>query len=244
MCSVAIAPFYTKQTSLLPSGDFGRYLSHKEKCMNQTLKDIIKKMPLYVPLRNWTKSKRLQNQVIRWEKDGKPVPTPHLIKQQTLINYAEKFELDVLIETGTFYGDMVEAMKTHFSQIYSIELSEELYEKAKKKFNGTENITIIHGDSGVELEKLTGIIKKPALFWLDGHYSAGVTAKGDKDTPIYEELTHIFNANLRKYVIIIDDAQCFGNDPAYPTIEELSDFIKENKPDAEIEVKYDSIRII
>ncbi|MCP4553344.1 MAG: hypothetical protein GY834_15180, partial [Bacteroidetes bacterium] len=190
--------------------------------MNQVLKDIIKKTPLYVPLRNW----RQKNELIRWEKDGRPAPPPHLIKQQTLRSFADKFELKVLVETGTYFGDMVEAMKTHFTQIYSIELSEELYENAKQRFNGAENVTILHGDSGVELEKLTGIIKRPTLFWLDGHYSAGVTAKGDKDTPIYEELAHIFNANLRKYVIIIDDARCFGNDPAYPSIEELSDFIK------------------
>jgi hypothetical protein len=216
----------------------------KEKFMNQVLKDIIKKTALYVPLRNWRNLTRQKNELIRWEKDGRPAPPPHLIKQQTLRNIAEKFELEVLVETGTYYGDMVEAMKTHFSQIYSIELSEELYEKAKKRFDGAENVTIIHGDSGVELGKLTGIIKKPALFWLDGHYSAGVTVRGDKDTPIFEELTHIFNANLRKYVIIIDDARCFGNNPAYPSIEELNDFIKTNRPDAEIEVKDDSIRII
>lgn len=211
--------------------------------MNQLI-NFIKNTPLYVLLRNWLYMKIQKSEVIRWEKNGRPAPPPHLIKQRALLNFAEKFELEVLIETGTYYGDMVEAMKSHFSQIYSIELSEELFRKAKKRFESVKNVTIIHGDSGVELEKLTNIIKKPALFWLDGHYSAGVTAIGDKNTPIFEELTHIFNANLRKYIIVIDDARCFDKDPAYPNINELNDFIKISKPDAEIEIKDDSIRII
>ena len=212
--------------------------------MKQLLKEIIKKTPLYnnTPLKNWVTLKRQKKELIEWEKAGKPAPPPHIVKQRTIKNLAEKFELQIFIETGTYHGDMVEAMKDSFSQIYSIELSEELYQKAKKKFDSLENVQIIQGDSGVELGKLVDIIEKPALFWLDGHYSGGITAKSDKDTPIYEELTHIFNANHSKSVIIIDDARCFGNDQDYPSIKELSDFIK-TKTNANIEVKYDSIRI-
>jgi len=212
--------------------------------MKQLLKKIIKKTPLYTPLQNWISARRQKTELIKWERNGKPVPPPHIVKQQTIRSFAEKYELKILIETGTLFGDMVEAMKGNFSQIYSIELSEELYEKAKKRFNGDGNVRIIHGDSGVELGELVTMIKDPALFWLDGHYSAGVTAKGDKDTPIYEELTHIFNTPNRGHVIIIDDARCFGTDPAYPSIEELSNFIRTKRPDADIEVENDSIRIM
>jgi hypothetical protein len=150
----------------------------------------------------------------------------------------------VLIETGTYYGDMVEAMKNDFNRIYSIELSNELYENAKRRFAGDDRIMIIHGDSGIELGKLITDLDQPALFWLDGHYSAGVTAKGDKDTPIFEELTHIFGSRQIGHVIIIDDARCFGTDPAYPSFDELSGFIKANGPDVKIEVENDGIRIV
>jgi len=211
--------------------------------MKQLLKKIIKTTPLYIPLRNWVNKRKQKIKINEWEKNGKPVPPPHIIKQLTLRNFAKKYNLKVLVETGTLYGAMVEAMKPHFDKIYSIELSNELYEKAKLRFDGEKNINIIHGDSGVELGKLVSIIDEPTLYWLDGHYSAGVTARGDKDTPIYEELTHIFNGNVGENVIIIDDARCFGNDPAYPSIKELSDFIKTYKPNTNIEVKDDSIRI-
>lgn len=207
--------------------------------MVDLLKEFIKKTTLFTQFNSIRQKKEFK----RWEKNGKPVPPPHFAKQQTLKSYARKYDLKILVETGTHYGDMVEAMKGCFDQIYSIELSKELYEKARKRFKGVENVRIIHGDSGVELGKLTGVIEEPVLFWLDGHYSGGVTARSDKDTPIYEELAHIFNANRNKDVIIIDDARCFGEDPAYPSINNLSDFIKANRSDVTIEVKDDSIRI-
>lgn len=62
---------------------------------------------------------------------GKPIPPPHLIKQETVKEYAHKFSIDILIETGTYLGDMVFAMKDVFSQIYSIELDSDLCMKAK-----------------------------------------------------------------------------------------------------------------
>jgi len=182
-------------------------------------------------------------QIAQWEKDGKPFPPPPAVKQQTLQHYAEKYNLQTLVETGTYYGDMVEAMRDGFARIYSVELSRELYEKARERFAGEKHIELIWGDSGVEMGKVMKKLNQPALFWLDGHYSAGETARGNKDTPIYEELGHILNAEETGNVIIIDDARNFGMDPEYPTMEELTDFIRLKRPDLAIAVENDSIRI-
>lgn len=206
--------------------------------MKSFLKQLIKRTPVYPALRTIKQKRELKE----WERRGRPAPPPHIVKQQTLRDFAENFGLRVLIETGTYYGDMVDAMKDYFNRIYSIELSDELYEKAKQKFSGDDRIEIIHGDSGIELGKLIANLDQAALFWLDGHYSAGVTAKGDKDTPIYEELTHIFCSPQKGHVIIIDDARCFGT-ASYPSIDELSVFIKAKNPNVKIEVEDDSIRI-
>jgi len=207
------------------------------------MKLIIKKITFYYPLQKWVQKRRQMKQIAQWEKNGRPLPPPHAVKQLTLQHYSKRFNLDVLVETGTYYGDMVEAMRGVFSHIYSIELSKELYEKARKRFKGEKYIELIWGDSGVEMEKIMGKLDQPALFWLDGHYSAGETARSDKDTPIYEELNHILNAQDRGNVIIIDDARLFGTDPAYPRREELFDFIKSRRPDVDISVQEDSIRI-
>lgn len=212
--------------------------------MKQTIKEIIKKTAPYHLLKNWAIKRRSATQLAEWEKKGKPVPPPHIVKQRVLKEYSKKYGLRIMVETGTFYGEMVEAMKNNFDLIYSIELSKDLYEYCTKKFKGYINIKLIHGDSGTELGNILDEISQPALFWLDGHYSAGVTAKGTKDTPIYEELHHILNSEDRGHIIIIDDARCFGTDPAYPSIEELLHFIKSKRPDVNIVIQDDSIRIV
>ena len=208
------------------------------------MKKIITKTPLYDSLRNLVIRRRELKQLADWERNGRPIPPPHIVKQQTLKTISKRYGLKILVETGTYYGDMVEAMKDVFNQLYSIELSAELYKKAKKRFKGEKHIELICGDSGLELMNLMSKIDQPTLFWLDGHYSAGVTAKGEKDTPIYEELNHILNSTDKGHVIIIDDARCFGADPNYPSIKELCDFIKSKRANLDIVIQDDCIRVI
>ena len=133
--------------------------------MRQLLKKIIKKTPLYYPIRNWAFVRNQEKELIEWERNGKPGSPPHLFKQRTLKSFSKRFGLDILVETGTYFGDMVAAMKQDFDRIYSIELSKELYEKAKKRFRNQEKIELIHGDSGIELGNLMDRIDRPALFW-------------------------------------------------------------------------------
>jgi len=226
-----------------PSG-FARSLALFIRYMGEKpMAQILKKAARLLPFRRWFKKRRQMQQITQWEKTGKPLPPPHAVKQRTLQYYSEKFNLKTLVETGTYYGDMIEAMREVFNHIYSIELSRELYEKARVRFQGEKHIDLIWGDSGVEMGKIMSKLDQPALFWLDGHYSAGETARSDKDTPIYEELNHILNAKETRNVIIIDDARNFGMDPEYPTMEELTDFIRLKRPDLNIVVENDSIRI-
>jgi hypothetical protein len=210
--------------------------------------------PLYDSLRGWVVRRREETERAErerteekaraeWQRgDGLLVPSAE-VKQQALRSYAESHQLKVLVETGTYYGDMVEAMRDVFERIYSIELSRELHEKARERFKGAEHIELICGDSSVELGQIMRTLDQPALFWLDGHYSGGETAQGDKDTPIREELSRILDAPDRGHVIIIDDARCFGRDRDYPSIRELSDLVRSKRPDVDIEVQNDSIRI-
>lgn len=211
--------------------------------LKTTLKKLIDHTPLYGRFQSYVEKKRQAEELEQWEREGRPVPPPHVIKQKNLLDFAAKYKVKVLVETGTYLGEMIEAMSPHFERIYSIELSEVLHAKAQRRFKKRDYIHLIHGDSGKELKTLLRLLKQPAVFWLDGHYSAGITAKGEKDTPIYEELEHIFNARDLGHVIIIDDARCFGSDPGYPSRDDIKKFIKTHREHANIVERYDSIII-
>ena len=107
-------------------------------------------------------------------KKGQTNSTPHIKKQKVLKKYAEEYALRTFVETGTYMGNMVEAMKNTFADIYSIELDDFLYKRAEKKFRRHKHIKIIHGDSGKVLKELMPNLTTPTLFGLDGH-SSGTT---------------------------------------------------------------------
>lgn len=184
-----------------------------------------------------------RKQIIDWYRAGRPVPPPHIIKQLTIKRYAKKWNTPFLVETGTYLGDTVHAMKDQFEKIYSIELSRELFEKATARFSAFSHITILEGDSGIVLNELLPKITKPTLFWLDGHFSGGVTAHGELSTPIFKEVEGILKHHIDNHVILVDDARLFIGADDYPTHDAFRAFIQGLRPDMVYEVKNDIIRI-
>jgi hypothetical protein len=171
---------------------------------------------------------------------SKPVtPPPYELKRAILNGYREKYSLNILVETGTFFGETVEFFKNSFKRLYSIELAEDLAAKAKKRFELDRHIEIIQGDSGKILKSLVKDLKEPVLFWLDGHYSSEFmvgdelikTARTDKDTPIVEELDAILGTSLQ-HVILIDDARGFDGLGDYPSIGSIKRKVKKAKGDS------------
>ena|SRR5687768_8843024 len=179
----------------------------------------------------------------QWEKNGRPLPPPHNYKISIISKYKKASGYKLFIETGTYLGDMVYAQLNNFSKIYSIELGEDLYRNAVQKFQQFPHVKILPGNSGKVLAELMKNIHEPAIFWLDGHYSGGITAKGEKECPIYEELDCIFNAGRFDHILLIDDARCFVGTVDYPTVKELTGYILERNPAATIDVENDIMRI-
>lgn len=202
--------------------------------MKKVVKTIIEKIP---GLHAW-------KQMIDWRYrlKGKGAP-PHSLKQRNILSHKKKHNTTILVETGTFKGDMIEAMKRKFDTLYSIELDDELYAAAKERFKDDSHVTLFHGDSGEKMSEVLTHIKSPALFWLDGHYSGGITASAELVTPIKKELEAIFSHSVKNHVILIDDARLFVGEDDYPTMEEMETFIKSNRSDARIAIKDDAICI-
>lgn len=180
---------------------------------------------------------------LNWVSRGKPLPPPHFVKQAAISEARYKSGCKVFIETGTYLGDMVEAQKKNFKKVYSIELGNDLYNEALKKFEHDDNVTILQGDSGDVLMGLLPQIDEPAVFWLDGHYSEGFTAKGKLDTPVLAELELILAHVIDDHVILIDDARCFNGRGDYPSIEDLRNLVNAKRPGLQFSVRDDMIRI-
>jgi len=177
------------------------------------------------------------------KKDPNSTPVPHFIKQNIIKEYSKRFNIKVFIETGTFLGIMINSLINEFNKLYSIELSEILYKRAKNLFKLHPNVEILLGNSAEVLPILIRDINLPCIFWLDGHYSGGITAKASSETPIIRELTTIFNHPVKNHVILIDDARLFIGKRDYPTMEELKDLLDKFLSHYHFEVKDDVIII-
>lgn len=211
------------------------------------LKNTLRRFTLYVVLNDLIKTVktriRERKEVRAWLKSGRPVPPPHTVKQGIIKHFLQKCTAQVFIETGTYRGDMVQAMSSLFKKIYSIELDGKLYRNAVQRFSREPHIEIVNGDSAERLPAILNQIHGPAFFWLDGHYSGEATAKGSLDTPILQELSAIFKHPVKSHTILIDDARCFVGENDYPTLAQLRTFVSENRPDLSFEVEDDVIRI-
>ena len=133
-----------------------------------------------------------------------------ILKSIKMENLIENYP--VFIETGTYMGQTIFKFEKLFDQLHTIEIKPDFYNRVKNIYQGNK-ITFHVGDSSIKLNEICPTITNNTIFFLDGHWSAGNTGRGNKDCPLYEELTAI-NENLNtKAIIIIDDCRLFGLGP-------------------------------
>lgn len=116
------------------------------------------------------------------------------------------------IETGTHTGDTIFTMEPYFKTLYTIEISQQYYNNTKERYNG-DKINFILGDSSHIFSLLLPTINDDTIFFLDGHWSADNTGKGDKDCPLMEECELINSKFKGNAILIIDDFRLFGTGP-------------------------------
>ena len=141
------------------------------------------------------------------------------------------------METGTFVGSTTAKAADIFQEVHSIELSQDLYQRALQRFLGRGNVFLYQGDSAQILPSILTTNNGKILLLLDAHYSAGVTARGKTNTPILDELRAIKASKKKNVVILIDDIRyfqpLFADVPedsgirGYPTLQEVRDAILE-----------------
>lgn len=181
-------------------------------------------------------------QVREWQQQGRPLPPPPAAKRAEIRRYAKAASIRTFVETGTYQGDTVDALRRSFDRIYSFELNEEYARRAQARFAKYPHISIVQGDSARMLPGVLEAVDEPCLFWLDAHHSGGDTAKGDRDTPIVQELRAILERSKGDTVVLIDDASDFVGKNDYPTLAELRSFLTGERPDWVFDVRDNIIR--
>ena len=159
----------------------------------------------------------------RLVRQGWSAPLPPLLKRSFLKGIARDEQARVFVETGTYFGDTIWYLRDTFEQLHSIEVDPYLFAQASSRFRRMPSVVMHQGDSGSLLSGIVPSLSGKTMYWLDGHYSAGITGSGELHCPLLRELESIFVLTASPFVIAIDDARCFGTDPAYPTI----DFLRE-----------------
>jgi hypothetical protein len=189
------------------------------------VKAIIRSNPVY-------RFVELVRSYIQWWRRQFSAPSPHLIKQTCLVRNG--FPEATWIETGTFLGQTTHVLSKHATRVFSIEPEPTLFANAEEHFRGYGNVKIIKGTSEEVFPSLLPQVNGAVNFWLDGHYSAGVTFKGTQDTPIMDELKTI-GENIKRFdrvCVLIDDIRCF--DPSqpdyasYPSLDELVNWARQH----------------
>ena len=136
-------------------------------------------------------------------------PADILLKLANLV-YANSF-----VETGTFTGNTTRWASKHFAYVYTIEKSDVLYRKFNEELKQLGGVKPLFGDTRDVLPAtISEIGDENAVFWLDAHWSDGVTAGADNECPLLDELAYLLDRN--RDIIMIDDARLFLCAPPLP----------------------------
>jgi hypothetical protein len=177
-----------------------------------------------------------------WKVRGEPRRIPHLLKQRTVLEYARAYRLTTLVETGTYYGEMIAAVGKHFQRIYSIELDARLAKLAQQRFCGNARVEIIEGDSQKVVPRLLQQINEGCLWWLDAGYCGWIGELGNPNR-LGSELNSILSDRRFTHVVLMDDADGVNGEGGSPTLDELIGSIQSTYPDRQVEVVRNIIRI-
>lgn len=139
------------------------------------------------------------------------------LTQFEVSRYRVEYQLEVFVETGTFYGDGVQcALEEGFVELHSIELNPHYVGLARERFKA-QPVTIWQGASIDRLPDLLPKIQgKKALWWLDAHLQDvyGLPLDMTHPLPLEQELQLITSSrDVSGDLFIIDDLRIYEDIP-------------------------------
>jgi hypothetical protein len=173
------------------------------------------------PLTGWVIDLKEAADYFRWRRANVAGSTCALQKRRAILDLLRAHHLDLIVETGTFLGDTAAFLSRRGFEVVTIEIDAKLAGLARARFDGNKKVRLLEGDSSVLLPRIAGEIRRPALFYLDAHYSGPGTGMGNSETPISAEIEMVLARAPARSVVVIDDARCFGTAPDYPPLDEF-----------------------
>jgi hypothetical protein len=160
---------------------------------------------------------------------------PDAWKRQVVRRHLRERGLRSLVETGTWQGGMASALQGDVDRLVTIELDPALAARARSLLEPWPHVKVLEGDSGKVLPQVLRSIDVPCCFWLDAHDSGPGTARGDRETPLRQEVEAIVAHPVAGHVVLIDDAHLLGRGD-YPTLAWLRETFERAWPGCEIEI--------
>src|ERR1700734_3142281 len=99
------------------------------------------------PLSSWVVGLKDRVDYVRWRRAHVAGSTCPLQKRYALLKLLRTRKLDLVVETGTFLGDMATFLLGHGYEVVTIELDAKLAALARLRFSGDKRIRLVEGDS-------------------------------------------------------------------------------------------------
>ncbi len=173
------------------------------------------------------------------------VKNPHsLSKLRQLTAVRNRTGATTLVETGTYLGNTARRASHFFDMVYTIEVDETLYTKAKTFLAPRTNIECLLGDCAKVLPEL---MARPdvdnALLFLDGHFSGGETGCGIVEEPAVSLIASLAPFRSRIKGIVIDDFRTLTGKDGTPTKSAVFAALEKYFPEFVTSVHLDQILI-
>jgi hypothetical protein len=173
-------------------------------------------------------------ELLKWARKGFSLPAPSFVKRSCLRRHG--FRNSTWVETGTYLGDTTKFLAGLGARVVTIEPEPSLFQRARDRFSRASNVEVMFGLSEQIFPTLLPTLEGPVNFWLDGHFSEGITHRGPKETPIEDELNYISKyMNIFDGVcVLVDDLRLFRGTAseqegsAYPEVNSLVSWATKN----------------
>jgi hypothetical protein len=180
----------------------------------------------------------------RWFRGQHLVSPPAIAKQRHLLRILKARGHRIFVEAGTYRGQTTAFFVPHADQVVSVELHDKLFAAAQRRFANVPNVTLIHGDSLIEIPKAVANCSTPPLVFLDGHFSGRGTAKGKEMEPAQATLGGLAEITPLGTTIVIDDLRLFRSGiTGFPQLDAITAAARAAFPTALIRAGMDSIVI-